>query len=296
MSIITAVPTQSMLSPFGRLYTGSVGVIVPGNTGKITWTDNTGGDVITNIVCTNTPTGLTFNLSGLGTHTVISTFSGTPIVAGTFNLTFSFATTPGPPPSPIVGYNIQINAPCLASDSEILMANGSKCKIQNIKRGDIVYADNNIKKTFTVSRVLQMNYLPDSEISVCKFQPNSLSKNIPNRELIITNLHPIVHDKARRHAIRFTNLKGVESFEKIKVCDILPTVNNAYYLWDLQFDTVGTFVANGVTVQSRHPQSFISPLPKELYIRLELYSTDIKNDHDEAYELPLVYDIVKPKN
>ena len=61
-----------------------------------------------------------------------------------------------------------------------------------------------------------------------------------------------------------------------------------YNMWDLQFDTVGSYVANGVTVQSRHPRSYLTPMPKELYFDQNLYTDELKNDYDPAYEFPYV--------
>jgi hypothetical protein len=75
--------------------------------------------------------------------------------------------------------------------------------------------------------------------------------------------------------------------------DLLPKEEtDSYHLFDLQFDQIGSYVANGVTVQSRHPQSFITPLPKELYFDKNLFQNEKKDDNDPNYEFPLVHSSV----
>jgi len=68
--------------------------------------------------------------------------------------------------------------------------------------------------------------------------------------------------------------------------------NILYQLWDLQFETVGTYVANGVTIQSRNPRSNLTPLSKDLYFDQSLYDGDLIDDFDPANEFPLVLEAI----
>lgn len=64
--------------------------------------------------------------------------------------------------------------------------------------------------------------------------------------------------------------------------NILPTNDDAsYFLYNIQLETDGYFIANGLVVDSISPFSNILPLPRELYI------------DDNLYENPI--QIIKPK-
>ena len=71
--------------------------------------------------------------------------------------------------------------------------------------------------------------------------------------------------------------------------DILTSdIDGNYYLYDLQFETLGYYYANNVLVQSRSPRSCNTPLMKELYFNQELYSDDRFNDFEPGYEHKLL--------
>jgi len=267
------------------LTSGTVGTLYP----DFTWTI-TGTSDIANTQLTQSPPGMFVSVTPLTPTSATITLGGTPTVAGTYQMTV-FITAVNPLlNTPFGPYNITIDpVPCLTTNTKILLSDHSEKMIQNIRRGDIVAADPQISRRYLVSRVLSDQYSGNSVLDICEFKPNSIAQNVPNQTLYITSGHPIVHNGARRASRLFTEFDGVTESKNIKFDNLIEGQND-HRLWDLQFDTVGSYVANGVTVQSRHPQSFITPMPKELYFDQKLYSPEIKNDHDPKYEFPLVYD------
>jgi hypothetical protein len=190
-------------------------------------------------------------------------------------------------------YTYRSILPCISTNSEILLKNGQYKLIQDIKRGDIVSSDPNFMKEYCVARVNKMKLDENAIINMYEFQPNSLNNNVPYKNLLITKDHPIIHQKTctRRPAYAFKNYPNINIFTNIKAGNILPKIDDELYdncLWDLQFEEVGTYVANGVTLQSRNPRSRLSPLPKELYFNESLYTNALMNDHDPANEYPFV--------
>lgn len=185
-------------------------------------------------------------------------------------------------------YFIRVNAVCVAADTEILMADGTIKQIQEIRRGDLVATDNSLTSHLKVARTLKTVHQPDHLLNICHFEPNSLSTNVPYRKLVISFLHPILDIHRRRHAYRYRGTPGVHLYDSETVSTVVPLDKEGQYsLWDLQFETVGSYVANGMTIQSRHPQSFLTPLPRDLYFDQSLYDENLKNDHDSSYSLPL---------
>lgn len=189
-------------------------------------------------------------------------------------------------------YSILINPLCIASNTQILMANGELKLIQDVDRGDWVQGENIIHQ---VAKVHTSYHLASSTTQIYRFAPGSLSslfntlETIPSQPLLITPMHSIIYNRTRRYAKQFDTIDGVVLLE-IPTRESLPVYHDEYIQWDLQFETVGSYYANGVNIQSRHPQSINTPLSLELYFDCQLYSDVLMNDLDEKYEYPLVFD------
>ena len=176
--------------------------------------------------------------------------------------------------------------PCLSENTKILMADGSCKEIQTIVRGDVIAGDPQLQSTYTVARLLSDQLSSENIIDIVTIQQNALGPNLPNQKLIITANHALIWQMARRPAKCFINYKNVKR-KNSYAHHILPANKNGkYYVYDLQFETLGNFVANGIIVQSRSPRSNLTPLPYELYYHPELYRPDIGVD-DPEYQYPL---------
>ena len=98
----------------------------------------------------------------------------------------------------------------------------------------------------------------------------------PNRTLIMTGKHPILHNGIRRPARCLQRWEGVKYWGKIEAKEILPVNDDGTYsLYNLQFEHDGFFVANGLVVDSVPSRSVHFPLPKELYYHPELYDNPV---------------------
>lgn len=221
---------------------------------------------------------------------------------------FTGTASESPPPDGLVTFNLQVVTangtftspqfsitvilPCIATNAEILLMNGQYKLIQDIVRGDLVASDQNFTKEHRVARINKITLEKNTELNVCEFSFGSISKNTPSKLLMMTEGHPIIYNKERKPAYAFKNFSGVRVFKNSKAKDVLPDLDSNYYLWDLQFETVGTYVANNVVIQSRNPRSFLTPLPKELYFDESLYTDELHDDHDPANEFPLITNIM----
>lgn len=161
------------------------------------------------------------------------------------------------------------NLICVHENTMILMTDGSSKPVKEIKRGDIVAPNHQVAR-LCPERINQC-----SKVSLVVFEKNALG-NSPNQRLIVTPNHPIFYQNARRPAKCLANCPGVTLIENIllsQITDLFDDTSNVF-LYDIQFDHEGSYVANGVEVQSRSPYSYYGPLPKELYYDTSLYSSD----------------------
>lgn len=178
---------------------------------------------------------------------------------------------------------------CFPFNTLILMSDGSTKMIQDIQRGDYVAGNSNNTISYRVSRVTIRNYEPDSKIDVCIFDQNSINSTSPSSSLTITPLHVIVDGNYRIFSRKLRNLPGVQMLSMVNIDTVIPIDDlGNFSLWNLQFDTVGFYVANGLTVQSRHPRLATDPLPQELYFDQSLYSDQPGKHDDPAYPIPLI--------
>jgi uncharacterized repeat protein (TIGR01451 family) len=160
---------------------------------------------------------------------------------------------------------------CVIHGTLITMANGQQYPIQEIKRGDLVAPNHR------VARVCHISVDTKQMVNLVTFQPNSLGCGKPTHQLTMTDNHPLIYDHARRPAKCFVQFNDVTKMK----CDHITD------LYDLQFDHDGTYLANGIEIQSCSPHSASKPLPKNLYFDSSLYTNEIVWDNYDQ-TLPLV--------
>ena len=177
----------------------------------------------------------------------------------------------GPQNQPVHMDSKIASVPCLYQDTLITMQDGTDRKIQDLKRGDWV------KPGHQVARLCKHQIDSRCKIAFLLFNVGTFGPRRPYRELLITRDHPIIFQHARRPAKVFDSLMGV--------CQVM--MQGISYLYDLQFDHEGTYLANGLEVQSCSPRSLYQPLSKELYWDPSLYTSDVVAD---TYNHPLVLD------
>lgn len=174
------------------------------------------------------------------------------------NISFTINSTVQTPTTGSFGPLVSGPIPCVAFGTEIQMADGTSKPIQQVKRGDIVVT---LDGTSNVARLLVDKLGPNQNAKVVKMEKGSLN-GLPNADLLITSKHPIIYQNSRIPARCFLRNPGISIVET----ENLPlNENDERCLYDLQFETNGSYMANGLVVQSRPPSSYISPLPKELY-------------------------------
>lgn len=177
---------------------------------------------------------------------------------------------------------------CVVGGTQILMEDGSTRPIQTLARGDRVVGHNGHK--YPVAVVNRRVVAPSEPFDLVEIPPNSLDHGHPCQSLFITPNHPVFYDRARRPAECLVGHHGITLHPKVQPVDYLPAEiemgEPVYYLYDLQFEDDGSYVANGVTVQSRSPYSNLTPLPKDQYFDPSKYTEE--RHWDSLYQtLPL---------
>lgn len=173
--------------------------------------------------------------------------------------------------------------------AEILMADGTTKEVRYLKRGDWVAGNPQNTIQYRIARLIPLNYPSNFIDDFCRFGINSLAQDSPYKDLIIADMHPIIYGTERKRSVYFKDFTNVSHLVQVVARDILLIDQRGNYsTWNIQFETVGSFVANGMIIQSRHPRSIISPLPQYLYFDQTLYTPEIKNDFDPAYQYPLI--------
>lgn len=190
---------------------------------------------------------------------------------------------------------------CLARGTNILMADGSRKEIQDIKRGDLVAGNKDRTIIHKVAALNDSIIDGDRYIDIVTMEKDALQQNVPDEKLILSGNHPIFYKNARRPAKCFCLCKGITFYskanEEMPVKELLTKSeeDTFYHMYDLQFDHDGSYIANGVEVQSRSPYSEITPLPKELYFEPEKYWKEKSRVWDSLDQsLPLDDTIVQP--
>lgn len=174
---------------------------------------------------------------------------------------------------------------CVTGNTNILMSDGTLKKISDINRGDVVAPNHQVAK------VCKERIDWASDVSLVVFEKNCLG-SFPNEKLIITPNHPIIYKGARRPAKCFANCPNVTVINKVlasKLKEFLSPISllsGDLYLYDLQFDHDGSFIANGTEIQSRSPYSYMGPLSEDLYFDKSLYSDELVWDSRDQF-MPL---------
>ncbi|MEO0236824.1 MAG: hypothetical protein ABIN35_01135 [candidate division WOR-3 bacterium] len=171
--------------------------------------------------------------------------------------------------------------PCVVRDTMILMLDGSLKPIQDIKRDDIVGP----APGYRVARLCQTEIDCSTIVDLIIFEPNSLGPNQPSQQLIITSNHPIFYHQKRYPSHSFVLFNGVLHVKR----------HNINCLYDLQFEKDGSYIANGIEIQSCSPYSALNPLPKELYFNQSLYTEEFVWDQ-YLPSIELSTEILKPRH
>ena len=168
---------------------------------------------------------------------------------------------------------------CLDATTLILLADGSYKPICELKRGDYVTADLENSKSYRISKVNIASYFPNHEVTMAIFSVGCLGENMPSSELRATEGHPIFYNDARRSVLAFQNFPGVTFHKNVTCEDVFTTSKEGMVnLYDLSFDDDGSYVANGLVVQSRCPWSTVTPLEKHLYWDIKMYREERAHD------------------
>jgi hypothetical protein len=179
---------------------------------------------------------------------------------------------------------------CVGRGTQIKMSDGTQRRIETLSRGDEVSGYEG--SCYRVAIVNRQYLSPTERLDLIEISPHALGPDRPSQRLMITPNHPIFYQEARRPAKCFCHLQGVQEHKDVLVTELLEpeslTGDPEYILYDLQFEADGSYVADGLTIQSRSPWSDLTPLPKELYFDPSSYHE--KRHWDSLYHALLLDD------
>lgn len=186
------------------------------------------------------------------------------------------------------------NLVCVGGDTLIQLSDGSLRPIRSLHRGEIVAPNH------TIAQVCQEPIDVHSPIDLMVFEPNCLGGGKPTQRLTITPNHPIFYKGARRPAKCFAQCPGVRSIQRQPTQSVLPLLDHEPYLYDLQFDHEGSYLANGLEIQSRSPYSYHGPLDQSMYDDPSMYCEDrVWDSMNQSLSLdstPLQFNLLMLKN
>ena len=169
----------------------------------------------------------------------------------------------------------------LARESIVLLKNNT-CVLPLKKKGSIAVVGPNADSAIALMGDYHYSTHFNTEKTPVKF---------------ITMLEGIKRKSGKKAVVNYA--RGCDFHAKTPACQILPINSGSdgseagkYTVYDLQFESEGSYVANGVTVQSRSPRSEITPLSRELYFNDELY-TDLTVWDTLNHPLPLDFEILE---
>jgi hypothetical protein len=185
---------------------------------------------------------------------------------------------------------------CVGRGTQILMSDGHFQSIETIQRGQKVIGYENHE--YTVALVNRQIVAKKQRIDLIEIQPSAIEPNLPHKKLVITPNHPIFYRGARRPAKCFKYLSNVIEHKSIPPETVLqpePLVHDHehYILYDLQFEVDGSYIAEGVTIQSRSPWSDLTPLERHMYFHPETYS-ETRHWDSLHHSLPLANEEILP--
>lgn len=165
---------------------------------------------------------------------------------------------------------------CVIGSTQITLSDGSTKQIKDLQRGDEILQDADTQSTAIVSRVISTNA---REPELVRMPPGLLGNT---QELILTGSHPI-HAKDGKTRLQAKNVPGTQPVR---------VENEAVILFNLQFDTEGTFYANQVKVDSMSPYFHRYVLPETLFIdkTKHIQNKRIWEENDESRGKPLLID------
>lgn len=153
-----------------------------------------------------------------------------------------------------MGGQLVISEICFTKDMVISTIVGNK-KIQNLKRGDMIVTKNGIAK---LARLIVKK--KNCRIKLIKLNKNSIDLNIPDKDLLVTEHHPIFYNG------EFTPVKNLVNGNDINI--IYQEEENIY---NIQFETLETIYVNNTPFISHNPNHFIEPLEEDLYFNKNLF-------------------------
>jgi hypothetical protein len=187
------------------------------------------------------------------------------------------------------------NCICVLENTHILLANGQWKKVQDLTRGELIAGKD--------GSALPLCRLIVKDISVARIDfivipKDAIAPGIPMNDLYCCKHHYFLYgDKlyAAESFLSFPGVRRIRGYAKEVLGKELPKLSKLR-MYDLQFETEGFYIAEGLVSPSRSPYDADDPLPRELFFDKGLFRTGIpKSQLDHLMGYPVSFERIAMK-
>jgi hypothetical protein len=182
------------------------------------------------------------------------------------------------------------NSICVLEDTHILLANGQWKKVQDLTRGELIAGKDG--SALPLCRLIVKD-ISASRIDFIVIPKDAIAPGMPMNDLYCCKHHYFLYgDKlyAAESFLSFPGVRRIRGYAKEVLGKELPKLSKLR-MYDLQFETEGFYIAEGLVSPSRSPYDADDPLPRELFFDQSLFRLNIpKSQLDHLMGYPISFD------
>jgi hypothetical protein len=180
------------------------------------------------------------------------------------------------------------NAACILEDTRILLSNGQWKKVQDLKRGDSIAGKDG--SALPLCRLITKD-ISTSKVEFILIPKDAISPGLPINDLYCCKHHYFLYNDKLYAAESFLSFPGTK-----RITGYGKQVLSKPRMYDLQFETEGFYIAEGLLCPSRSPYDADDPLPRELFFDQSLFRPNIpKSQLDHLLGFPISFSRISLK-
>jgi hypothetical protein len=183
---------------------------------------------------------------------------------------------------------INPGAVCVLEDTRILLSNGQWKKVQDLIRGDSIACKDG--SSLPLCRLI-IRDISECDVDFIFIPKDAIARGLPMNDLYCCKHHYFLYNDKLYSAGSFLSFPGVKRIQGLGK-EVLPK----HRMYDLQFETEGFYIAEGLLCPSRSPYDADDPLPRELFFDQSLFRPNIpKSQLDHLLGFPMSFDRISLK-
>jgi hypothetical protein len=187
------------------------------------------------------------------------------------------------------------NATCVLEDTHILLANGRWKKVQDLIRGELIAGKDG--SALPLCRLIVKD-ISNSNVDFIVIPKDAIAPGMPMNGLYCCKHHYFLYgDKlyAAESFLSFPGVRRIRGYAKEVLGKELPKLSKLR-MYDLQFETEGFYIGEGLLCPSRSPYDADDPLPRELFFDQSLFRLNIpKSQLDHLMGYPVSFERIAMK-